>query len=164
MKLFNYLIIFIIAFLLGALWRQFQIYPFHQLQNLRYQLTIKNFVKKYKAGDPLFSNRYYVNSRVTDLLKDTILIRIPRHFRKNICFKVDKNVKVLRLVSDSYPKFTYKDVVEVRGQSDIKKHILVQNYNKGEICLNYLEKVSASPIFVKNSNLLNKIKDTIYIK
>ena len=95
------------------------------------------------------------------------MIRIPRHFHKNICFRTSQDIKVLRLISNKYPKSTYQNVVFVKGQSDIKVNVLEKFYKKGKVCLDSIEKQAASPIFIfsqNNKKLLKEIKNTIYIQ
>ena len=68
-KIIIYISLIMLGFVFGVLWRQFMIFPFHQLQNIRYNLTLKNFVTIYDGYNPLFSNRYYVESNANPILK-----------------------------------------------------------------------------------------------
>ena len=163
--IFKYLSVALIFFLLGMLVYRQNWFPRPQIKQVKEYFypsievpvlkTKEIIISQYSFGVPLFSDRNYTNSKDTEVLRNSFVIQIPRHYNQKIKLELLSDVTIFRLLSDDNDNEPFNDwsimndEVEVTGQSCIHNKLVSKTFSPGMIELSSGGKISSSPILIK---------------
>ena len=175
-KILKYILIIIISFTWGYFSHRNNFFPGNFIKKIfssefitifKYNLYEKTknensslkplILRYYNQNQFIFTNRSYTNSLITDkYIKGYTLIQMPRHFKKNIKFKILKPITIYRVLCDLNDNEFYNnweianfslDIVGTKSfcthKKVVKKHFLPQN-----LILPSGGPISSDPIFV----------------
>lgn len=148
----------------GIQWHRLHLFPFPQLQALRYPphgvLRSEKFVvTRYTAGTPVYLDRLYYDTVGDERLDGLFLIQIPRHYSDDIVIRADSSLTIYRLISDDnlntpFENWESTDIkVHVRGFSTAHTRVVKKDFTAGIITLSAGGPVASCPILIEVHNL-----------
>jgi len=121
--------------------------------------TRSRFVKNYEYtnGDNIWSDRLYFNNSDFETMNNSILILIPRHYKKLISIKFDTkiNFRVMRVLCSNNDNNSYlhwnklEENMRIIGKSCVHSKIVFKDFYLDEINLPPGGPFSSDPIFLK---------------
>ena len=153
-----------VGLVVGAQWYRLYLFPFPQLNEFRAQSqpnveVSKNLVTTiYSKNTSIYIDRIYFDSIGDKRLEGLYLLQIPRHFSKNIRFKLSADIIIYRSISDSNNnKHYYKDnwiqtdiLINIQGQNSLHDKVVKKLFPANNL-IELLPggPVSSDPIFIE---------------
>lgn len=115
----------------------------------------------YEKGVPLFSDRNYIDTIGNEQLNKSFVLQIPRHYHSNIDLKINQDIIIYRLLSETDEYNTLGEwkktpiKVFVAGQSCIHTYVVSKNFSPSTILIHSEGEISSSPILIKPVNSSN---------
>ncbi len=130
-------------------------YPNYNSLNLDYK---EIFIKKYKLGTNIFSNRTYRNILNEEFLDSLYVIKIPAHYYQDIKLVVLKKLKVYRAICrknnnnhlDDWSK--EKQEILIIGHRCIHQKLVSKNLNIGTHYIKSGGPFASDPIFIEQDD------------
>jgi hypothetical protein len=162
----KYTAVFLIGFILGALWYRLRLFPIPELDHYKTHIMP---VTIYKTGTNFFNDRDYIDSLANPELEGMQLIQLNRHRHQEdlIVLNIKTPITIYRAISklnnnDFLHSYTQTNLtINVEGPSSSHTSIVKKDFSPGIIALSPGSGLSSSPIFL-SSEVKNMPQNKIF--